>query len=79
MSHGRSLFVANLLALLVLLVVLLLGWWDAAAFGLAVLLILDVLVWLRERQARIQTSADQPDVAPLESTLEGVGEEDDGE
>jgi hypothetical protein len=79
MSHSRSLLVANLLAVLALLVVLLLGWWDAAAFGLAVLLILDVLVWLRERQARIQTSADQPDAAPSSSSLEEVGEEDDGE
>jgi hypothetical protein len=78
MSRERGLLVANLLALLVLLIVLLFGWWDAAAFGLAVLLILDVLVWLRERQARIQTSADQPDGVPLESSLKEVGEEDDG-
>jgi hypothetical protein len=33
---------------------------------LAVLLILDVLVWLRERQARIQASADELDGLPVE-------------
>jgi hypothetical protein len=46
------LIIANLLALLVLLVVLLVGWWEEAAFGLAVLLVLDLLVVLRTRQAR---------------------------
>jgi Flp pilus assembly protein TadB len=78
MNRGRNLLVANLLGLLVLVVVLLLGWWDAAAFGLAVLLILDVLVWLRERQARVQTSAEGLDNQPLEppagQTEEEVGE-----
>jgi hypothetical protein len=46
------LVVTNVLALLVLLVVLLLGWREAAAFGLAVLLILDLLVVIRERVPR---------------------------
>jgi hypothetical protein len=37
---------------LVLLIVLLIGWWEAAAFGLAVLLMMDLMVLIRERQAR---------------------------
>jgi hypothetical protein len=49
MTRRRELLVANLVALLVLLVVLLIGWWQEAAFGLAVLAILDLLVFLRER------------------------------
>jgi hypothetical protein len=52
MQRRRDLIVTNVLALLVLLVALLLGWYEAAAFGLAVLLILDLLVILRERGAR---------------------------
>jgi hypothetical protein len=52
MKRPRELIVTNILALLVLLVVLLLGWREAAAFGLAVLLILDLLVVIRERVAR---------------------------
>jgi hypothetical protein len=52
MKRPRELIVTNVLALLVLLVVLLLGWREAAAFGLAVLLILDLLVVIRERVPR---------------------------
>ena len=52
MKRPRELIVTNMLALLVLLVVLLLGWREAAAFGLAVLLILDLLVVIRERVPR---------------------------
>jgi hypothetical protein len=51
-KRPRELVVTNVLALLVLLVVLLLGWREAAAFGLAVLLILDLLVVIRERVPR---------------------------
>jgi membrane protein implicated in regulation of membrane protease activity len=54
MIHRRDLFVANLAAVVVLLVVLLLGWWEAAAFGLAVLMLLDLMVVLRGRQARAE-------------------------
>jgi membrane protein implicated in regulation of membrane protease activity len=53
----RDLIVTNVLALLVLLVALLIGWWEAAAFGLAVLAILDLMVLIRGRQAR---SEDEP-------------------
>ena len=52
MNRRRDLIVANLAALLLLVVVLLLGWWQEAAFGLAVLLFLDLFVFLRDRQAR---------------------------
>jgi len=51
-KRPHELVVTNVLALLVLLVVLLLGWREAAAFGLAVLLILDLLVVIRERVPR---------------------------
>jgi hypothetical protein len=49
MQRPRDLIVTNVLALLLLLVVLLAGWREAAAFGLAVLVILDLMVVLRER------------------------------
>ena len=52
MNRRRELIVANLAALLLLFVVLLLGWRQEAAFGLAVLLFLDLFVLLRGRQAR---------------------------
>jgi hypothetical protein len=52
MQRSRDLIVANVLALLVLLVVLLVGWREAAAFGLVVLVILDLMVVLRERSGR---------------------------
>jgi hypothetical protein len=51
-KRPRELIVTNVLALLVLLVVLLLGWRESAAFGLAVLLILDLMVVIRERVPR---------------------------
>ena len=52
MNRRRDLLIANLAALVLLVVVLLLGWWQEAAFGLAVLLFLDLFVFLRWRQAR---------------------------
>jgi len=52
MRRRRDLIVTNLLALAVLLVMLLIGWWDAAAFGLGVLLFMDGLALLSERRAR---------------------------
>ncbi len=52
MRNRRALIVANLIATPVLLAVLVAGWWDAAAFGLVVLAIMDLLVLLRERSAR---------------------------
>jgi len=52
MQRLRDLIVTNVLALLVLLVVLLAGWREAAAFGLAVLVILDLMVVIRDRSGR---------------------------
>ena len=52
MKRPRELRGTNIRALVVLLVVLLLGWREAAAFGLAVLVILDLLAVIRERGAR---------------------------
>jgi hypothetical protein len=54
----RDLIVANSLAVLVLLIALLAGWGEAAAFGLAVLLILDLLVVLRGRKSRADQDPD---------------------
>ena len=61
MNRRRDLIVANLAALLLLFVVLSLGWWQEAAFGLAVLLFLDLFVFLRGRQARSSDDADGED------------------
>ena len=52
MKHRRDLIVSNVAALMVLAVALLAGWWEAAGFGLAVLILMDLMVLLRERQAR---------------------------
>ena len=52
MKRQRDLIVTNVAALAVLFVALLLGWWEAAAFGLAVLVFMDLMVLLRERTAR---------------------------
>jgi hypothetical protein len=52
MKRRRDLIVTNLAALLVLLIALLLGWREAAAFGLAVLVIMDLMVFFREWSAR---------------------------
>lgn len=48
----RDLLLADLAGCLVLLAALVAGWRDAAAFGLAVLVILNLLAILRERLAR---------------------------
>jgi len=59
MQRPRDLIVTNVLALLVLLVVLLVGWRDAAAFGLAVLVILDLMVVIRERTGRSKAEKEE--------------------
>jgi hypothetical protein len=53
-KRRRELIVTNIASLLVLVIVTLVGWWDAAAFGLAVLILMDLVVLLRERLARHQ-------------------------
>ena len=52
MKRQRDLIVTNIPAVSVLIAALLLGWREAAAFGLAVLVFMDLMVLLRERMAR---------------------------
>jgi hypothetical protein len=59
MKRPRELIVVNVVALLFLLVVLLIGWGEAAGFGLAVLVIMDLLVLMRGRQAK--SEQEEPD------------------
>jgi hypothetical protein len=47
----RDLILANLAGVAVLLLALVAGWREAAAFGLAVLAILNLMVILRERMS----------------------------
>jgi hypothetical protein len=55
----RDLVLADLAGLLVLLVALAAGWREEAAFGLAVLIILNLLAILRERLARVEKESDE--------------------
>ena len=64
MKRRRDLIIANVAALLVLLFVLLIGWGQEAAFGLAVLVILDVIVLLRERSSRSKVGSSPEDGPP---------------
>lgn len=49
MRTRSSLVVANLVSVPLLVAALVAGWWEAAAFGSAVLALLDLLVLVRER------------------------------
>jgi hypothetical protein len=64
MKRRRDLIIANVAALLVLLFVLLIGWGQEAAFGLVVLVILDVLVLIRERTSRPREGSSPEDGQP---------------
>ena len=76
MNRRRELIVANLAALLLLFVVLLLGWRQEAAFGLAVLLFLDLFVFLRGRQVRSDEARSGEDTdGEDESSVPGEGAE----
>lgn len=78
MNRRRDLIVANLAALLLLFVVLLLGWRQEAAFGLAVLLFLDLFVLLRSRQARSdQVRSSEGTDGEDESLVRGEGAKDE--
>lgn len=79
MRRGRDLLVANLAALAVLLVAVLLGWWDAAGFGLAVLVVLDLSIFLRERQARHSPPQEPDESLPDEISDTGPAEENERE
>ena len=59
MKRRRDLIVTNLVALVVLLAALLAGWREAAAFGLAVLAVLNLIVLIRERQARSEDETEK--------------------
>jgi hypothetical protein len=59
MRRLRSLILANLLALALLLGVLLIGWRQAAAFGLGVLVVLDLIVLIRERSGPANDDIDE--------------------
>jgi hypothetical protein len=58
-KRWRDLIVTNVAALLVLAFALLTGWWEAAAFGLAVLILMDLMVLLRERQVRSEDNQER--------------------
>ena len=76
MNRRRELIVANLAVLLLLVVVLLLGWRQEAAFGLVVLLFLDLFVLLRGRQARSDGVRSNGDTdGEDESSMPGEGAE----
>jgi len=53
MKLRGNLLLPNLVALPVLLVVYLAGWREAAGFGLAVLVLMNLLILIRERQGRV--------------------------
>ena len=52
MKQHRDLIVTNAAAVLILAVVLLAGWQEPAAFGLAVLIVMDLMALFRERATR---------------------------
>jgi type IV secretory pathway TrbD component len=58
-KRRRDLIVTNVAAVAVLLVALVLGWWEAAAFGLAVLVAMDLMVLLRERMAQSDRDSEE--------------------
>jgi hypothetical protein len=58
-KRHRDLIVANIAGLVILLLALLAGWREAAGFGLAVLLVLNLVVFIRARQARTDSDRDE--------------------
>lgn len=69
MNRRRDLILANAAGLLVVLVVFLIGWRQEALFGLAVLVVLNLIVFFRGRRP------------PYDGEVEGQGsqeKEDDG-
>lgn len=47
----RDLIATNLVCLVILLIALVVGWTEAAAFGLGVLVVLDAIVLIRGRKS----------------------------
>jgi hypothetical protein len=68
MQRWRDLFVTNVVALLLLLVLSLIGWREAAAFGLAVLVIMNLLVVLRKRGARSDVEQEDDKIETSDET-----------
>jgi uncharacterized protein (DUF58 family) len=66
MKRRRDLLLTNLLSLFVLLAALLAGWWEAALFGLAVLVVMDLLAVLREQFPRLRLGSGENTDAPPE-------------
>jgi hypothetical protein len=81
MKRKRDLLVTNILAAPILIAALLAGWREAAAFGLAVLIIMDLLVVLGERWPRRPShSAESPDlIDEQEPTPEAEPDPEHGE
>jgi hypothetical protein len=87
MKRKRELIVTNILALAVIASALIAGWREAALFGLAVLLVMDLIAILRERGARSaprvedegRPAANQPsgEISPSEMAEEGAAQEGD--
>lgn len=62
MKRRRDLLLTNAAAAIVLLVVLAIGWGDAALFGLGVLIVMDIFVVVAELLARkAQPEQNEPD------------------
>ena len=59
MKRWRDLIVTNVVALLVLLIALLVGWREAAVFGLAILVVMNLMVLIRERPARSKDDSEE--------------------
>ena len=59
MKRKRDFVITNVLAALVLIAALLAGWRQAALFGLAVLVIMDLMALLSERWPRHPRSLDE--------------------
>ena len=59
MKRRRDLIVTNVLALVLLVAVYLAGWHEAAAFGLVVLVFMDLMVLLRERASRSRQDGEE--------------------
>ena len=55
----RELLLADVAGSVVLLAALAAGWHDAAAFGLAILIILNLMVVLRARLARVDRESEE--------------------
>jgi hypothetical protein len=77
MKRKRDLLITNLLSLLILLAALLAGWREAAAFGSAVLVVMDVLVVIRERFPRLSLHSRTSPSLPAEENQGAQGQSEE--